>query len=78
MSEKLELFRKIKNLSPEPPLPENDIYFERAPWKNVATITAGIRMGAIWRSDYEIERAASFEELQKIYDYVKDMQQNNG
>lgn len=74
MAEKLEIFKKIKELSPEPPLPEDDIYFEKEPWKNVATISAGICMGAVWRSDYEIERTASFEDLQIIYDYVKSMQ----
>lgn len=74
MSEKLEIFKKIKELSPEPPLPENDIYFEREPWKNVATITCGICMGAVWRSDYEIENAASIEDLNEIYEYIKRLQ----
>ena len=75
MAEKLEIFKKIKELSPEPPLPEDDIYFEKEPWKNVATISCGICMKAIWRSDYEIERTASFEDLQMIYDYVRILQQ---
>ena len=75
MTEKLEIFKKIKELSPEPPLPEDDIYFEKEPWKNVATVSSGICMKAIWKSDYEVERSASFEDLQMIYDYVRCMQQ---
>ena len=74
MAEKLEIFKKIKELSPEPPLPEDDIYFEKEPWKNVATISCGFCMRAVWRSDYEIESAASIEDLNEIYEYIKRLQ----
>lgn len=70
MKDKIELFSKIKELSSEPPMLDDDLYFERSPWRGIADIYPGICMGARWASEYYIEHYASYEDLEAIYRYI--------
>lgn len=75
---KLILFRQIKEICNKPPVPDDDIYFERKPWKDIAFITPGICMGTAWETEEYVVNYASYSDLEKIYQYCKNEQKQEG
>ena len=70
-----DMLKRIKSHH-MPPWDDNDIYFNREPWKHFGVISSGIVMDWYWFRDDVILQEASIKEIVQAYREILDYEQN--